>query len=144
MHAISLPVCFKLKFCEIKFENSVRRLSFLCCLLDIKIACINPCNDVVNIPTDLHPDSISSYMLLRNKLFKNKTNKITFKKHKIIIILAKRSVSSNEQQNILHSGYYQRFIVGKGGHTIPFLDQQPPFFSKIPPLSRNPRCPQLS
>ena len=73
-------------------------------------------------------------MLLRNKLFKNKTNKITFKKHKIIIILAKRSVSSNEQQNILHSGYYQRFIVGKGGHTIPFLDQQPPFFSKIPPF----------
>ena len=28
-------------------------------------------------------------------------------------------------------------IVGKGGHTLPFLDQPPP-------LSRNPRCPHLS
>ena len=32
-------------------------------------------------------------------------------------------------------------IVGKGVHTPPFLDQPP--FSKILPLSRNPRCPHL-
>ena len=28
---------------KIEFENSIRRLSFLCCLADIKIAWINPC-----------------------------------------------------------------------------------------------------
>ena len=28
---------------KIEFENLIRRLSFLGCLTDIKIACINPC-----------------------------------------------------------------------------------------------------
>ena len=28
---------------KIEFKNSIRRLSFLCCLLGIKIAWINPC-----------------------------------------------------------------------------------------------------
>ena len=27
---------------KIEFQNSIRRLSFLCCLTDIKIALINP------------------------------------------------------------------------------------------------------
>ena len=30
---------------NIEFQNSIRRLNFLCCLPDIKIAWINPCPD---------------------------------------------------------------------------------------------------
>ena len=38
-----MPICFKIKFYKIEFENSIKRFSFLCCLLDNKIAWINPC-----------------------------------------------------------------------------------------------------
>ena len=35
--------CYKINFMKIEFENSIRRLSFLCRLTGIKIAWINPC-----------------------------------------------------------------------------------------------------
>ena len=34
--------CYKINFMKIEFENSIRRLSFLCRLTGIKIAWINP------------------------------------------------------------------------------------------------------
>ena len=37
---------------KIKFENSIRRLSFLCHLPDIKIAWINPCNQLTSQTID--------------------------------------------------------------------------------------------
>ena len=40
----------KPNFMKIKFENSIRRLSFLCRLQDIKIAWINPCPENVRKP----------------------------------------------------------------------------------------------
>ena len=48
-----MPKCFKIKFYKIEFENSVRRLSFLCCLTDIKFAWINPCTYVEKIDTTI-------------------------------------------------------------------------------------------
>ena len=37
-----MPICRKIKFYKIEFENSNKRFSFLCCLPD-KIAWINSC-----------------------------------------------------------------------------------------------------
>ena len=37
-----MPICFLKKFMNIEFGNSIRRLSFLCCIMDMKIAWINP------------------------------------------------------------------------------------------------------
>ena len=37
-----------------EFENSIRRLIFLCLLMDIKIAWINPCIYAVGLHTDTH------------------------------------------------------------------------------------------
>ena len=38
-----LLICFKINFMKIEFQNTIRRLNFLCHLTDIKIAWINPC-----------------------------------------------------------------------------------------------------
>ena len=37
-----MPTCLKIKFVKIEFENSFKRLSFFCCLMDINIAWTNP------------------------------------------------------------------------------------------------------
>ena len=42
MNASSTPICFERIFMKIEFEDSIRRLSILCRLPDIKIAWINP------------------------------------------------------------------------------------------------------
>ena len=43
---MQVPHQYALKqiFMKIEFENSIKRLSILCCLRDIKIAWINPCS----------------------------------------------------------------------------------------------------
>ena len=41
LNASSMPICFKIKFYEDEFENSTRRLSFLCHVPDIIIVWIN-------------------------------------------------------------------------------------------------------
>ena len=38
-----MPICLKQIFTKIEFKDSIRKLSFLSHLLDIKIAWINPC-----------------------------------------------------------------------------------------------------
>ena len=40
---VQCQYALKYNFMKIQFENSIRRLSFLCRLRDIKIAWINPC-----------------------------------------------------------------------------------------------------
>ena len=36
----------KYMYIKIEFQNSIARLSFLCCITEIKIAWINPCVDI--------------------------------------------------------------------------------------------------
>ena len=43
LNVSSMTMGSKIKFYKIEFENSIKRLSFFCCLLDIKIARIYPC-----------------------------------------------------------------------------------------------------
>ena len=45
MH-VQCQYALKQSFLKIEFENSIRRLSFLCCLPDIKIAWINPWSEL--------------------------------------------------------------------------------------------------
>ena len=57
-----MPTCFKIKFVKIEFENSIRRLSFLCHLTDIKIAWINPC--IVAYRTQLEAAQLKNLFFL--------------------------------------------------------------------------------
>ena len=57
-----MPTCFKIKFVKIEFENSIRRLSVLCHLTDIKIAWINPC--IVTYRTQLEAAQLKNLFFL--------------------------------------------------------------------------------